>query len=438
MKPVVAIVGRPNVGKSTLFNRLIGERTAIVDNEPGLTRDRIYGEVFWNGKEFSVIDTGGISYSPLTEIEHGIFEQVLLAIEEADFIIFLVDGRAGILPEDYEVASLLRKKQKKTLLVVNKIDDYVKQKKDLWEFYNLGLGDPQPISAEHGQGTGDILDLVVEGLPEMEKEEIDDDTLKIALIGRPNVGKSSLVNAILGEKRVLVNSTPGTTRDAVDSIFTWNENRFTIIDTAGLRRKGKVERGVEKYSVIRSYQAVGRAHVTVVVLDGETGLTEQDKKVVSVALEQGKAIVLALNKWDLVKGDKDKIGRKIIEQMPFISYVPLVYTSAITGFGLSSLLETVLVVEEEWKKRIKTGVLNEVIQEAMQIAPPPSKKGRVPKIFFGTQVAVGPPTFVLFVNEPGLIHFSYLRYLENQIRNAFGFSGSPIWIKIRKRGEDRK
>lgn len=438
MKPVVAIVGRPNVGKSTLFNRFIGERTAIVDNEPGLTRDRIYGEVFWNGKHFSLIDTGGLSHSPLTDIEHGIYEQVMLAIEDADFIIFLVDGRAGILPEDYEIASLLRKKQKNTLLVVNKIDDYLKQKKDLWEFYNLGLGDPEPVSAEHGQGTGDILDLVVEKLPQDPTEEEDNETLKMALIGRPNVGKSSLVNAILGEKRVLVNSTPGTTRDAVDSVFTWNENKFTIIDTAGLRRKGKVERGVEKYSVLRSYQAVARSQVTVVVLDGETGLTEQDKKVVSVALEQGKAIVLALNKWDLVKGDKDKIGRKILEQMPFISYVPLVYTSAVTGFGLASLLETVLLVEEEWKKRIKTGVLNEIFQEAIQIAPPPSKKGRTPKIFFGTQVAVGPPTFVLFVNEPNLIHFSYLRYLENQIRGAFGFAGSPIWIKLRKRGEERK
>ncbi len=437
MKPVVAIVGRPNVGKSTLFNRLIGSRTAIVDNEPGLTRDRIYGEVFWNGKNFSVIDTGGLSQSPLTEIEHGIYEQVLLAIQEADYVIFLVDGRAGILPEDYEIASLLRKKQKETLLVVNKIDDYTKQKKDLWEFYSLGLGEPQPVSAEHGQGTGDVLDLVVEKLPEIEIEE-EDETLKIAIIGRPNVGKSSLVNAMLGEKRVLVTSTPGTTRDAVDSVFSWQGNQFTIIDTAGLRRKGKVERGVEKYSVLRSYQAVGRAHVAVVVLDGATGLTEQDKKVVSVALEQGKAIVLALNKWDLVKGDKDKIGREILEQMPFISYVPLVYTSAVEGTGLSSLLETVMVVEEEWKKRVKTGVLNEIIQDAIQIAPPPSKKGRAPKILFGTQVAVSPPTFVLFVNDPNLIHFSYLRYLENQFREAFGFAGSPIWIKLRKRGEDKK
>jgi len=437
MKPVVAIVGRPNVGKSTLFNRLIGERTAIVDNEPGLTRDRIYGEVLWNGKNFSIIDTGGLSHSPLTEIEHGIYEQVMLAIAEADFIVFLVDGRAGILPEDYEIASLLRKKQKKNLLVVNKIDDYVKQKKDLWEFYNLGLGDPQAISAEHGQGTGDILDLIVEGIPDKEEIEEEDDSLKMAIIGRPNVGKSSLVNCILGEKRVLVDSTPGTTRDAVDSIFSWEDRKFTIIDTAGLRRRGKVERGVEKYSVLRSYQAVSRSQVAIVVLDAGTGLIEQDKKVISVALEQGKAIVLALNKWDLQQGDKDKIGRKILEDMPFISYAPLVYTSAVTGQGIHSLLETAELVEEEWKKRIKTGVLNEILQDAMAITPPPSKKGRVPKIYFGTQVAVGPPTFVLFSNEPRLIHFSYLRYLENQIRQAFGFTGSPIWIKVRKRGEGR-
>ncbi len=438
MKPVVAIVGRPNVGKSTLFNRLIGERTAIVDNEPGLTRDRIYGEVLWNGKNFSIIDTGGLSHSPLTEIEHGVYEQVMLAIAEADFIVFLVDGRAGILPEDYEIASLLRKKHKNMVLVVNKIDDYLKQKKDLWDFYSLGLGDPQAISAEHGQGTGDILDLIVEGIPDIDGAEEEDDSLKMAIIGRPNVGKSSLVNVILGEKRVLVNPTPGTTRDAVDSIFSWEDRRYTIIDTAGLRRRGKIERGVEKYSVLRSYQAVSRSQVAVVVLDAATGLIEQDKKVVSVALEQGKAIVLALNKWDLQQGDKDKTGRKILEEMPFISYVPLVYTSAVTGQGINSLLETVQLVEEEWKKRIKTGVLNEILQDALAIAPPPSKKGRVPKIYFGTQVAVGPPTFVLFTNEPRLIHFSYLRYLENQIRQAFGFTGSPIWIKVRKRGEGQQ
>ncbi len=433
MKPVVAIVGRPNVGKSTLFNRLTGARQSIVHNEPNLTRDRIYGEVEWQGKRFSIVDTGGLQLAPGDDLEKAVQRQAMVAIEEADLLLFLVNGRDGATAGDYDVAEIIRKSNKNALLVVNKIDDYKKQEKDLLEFYALGLGEPLPVSAEHGLGTGDILDLVVDLIHGDEIEE-DDSTLKVAIIGRPNVGKSSLVNAMLGKERVIVDTVPGTTRDAIDSKFSWEGNKFTIIDTAGMRRRSQMGKGIAKYSALRSYRAVDRAEVVLAVFDASTGIVELDKKIAGIAHEQGKGLVVVFNKMDISKLTSSKLEKSFLDEVSFINYAPLVFTSAKKGEGIMPLLETVKMVEEEWKKRIKTGVLNELIADAVAVTPPPSFRGKRLKIYYGTQAAIGPPTFVLFVNDPKLAHFSYIRYLENQIRKGFGFIGCPLWIKLRRRG----
>lgn len=436
MKPVVAIVGRPNVGKSTLFNRLIGNRQAIVDNEPGLTRDRMYGQVEWNGKQFSLIDTGGLLETPSTSIEQAVRHQANVAIEEADLILFVVDGRTGPVASDEEVADIIRKSSKKALLIINKIDDYQKQSNIVWDFFGLGFDEPILISAEHGLGTGDLLDQILISLPSFTTDHEEAASIKLAVIGRPNVGKSSLVNTLLGKERVIVDDQPGTTRDSIDTFFHWNGTDFTLIDTAGLRRRGKIGRGIEKYSAIRTHRSVDEADVVLILFDIGEGLVEQDKKVAGIAHEQGKGIVLVINKMDLSRDTPERISKTFFQAMPFLQYAPIVCISAKEGTGIEPLLETVLLVDGEWKKRIKTGVLNEVLHDAFALTPPPSSKGKRLKLFYSTQVAVSPPTFILFVNNPDIVHFSYVRYLENQLRRAFGFVGSPLWIKFRQRGDD--
>ncbi len=433
MKPIVAIIGRPNVGKSTLFNRLVGSRQAIVDNVAGLTRDRLYGEVEWGGKHFTLVDTGGLIDDPTTSIEKAVYNQVAMALEEADFVLFVVDGRSGPLPADSSIADIVRKKNKRIFLVINKIDDFVGQEKNIWDFYSLGFEELLPVSAEHGLGTGDLLDSIVNIIAEPGTVE-EDTSLKMAVIGRPNVGKSSLVNSIIGEERAIVDDQPGTTRDAIDSKFSWEGTDFTIIDTAGLRRPGKIK-GIEKYSSLRAHRAIERAEVVITLLDAETGLVEQDKKIAGLAHEGGKGMIIGVNKWDLSKLSQEEFNDNFFREVPFLNYAPVVFLSAIKGWGINPLLETVKIVEEEWRKRIKTSILNEVLQEAITITPPPSRKGKALKIYFATQVAVAPPTIILFVNDKKLAHFSYIRYLENQLRNAFNFYGSPIWIKLRQKGE---
>lgn len=431
---VVTILGRPNVGKSTLFNRLIGARQAIVDDTPGLTRDRIYGEVKWKDKKFSLIDTGGLVQNPKETIEKAVFKQAQIAIDESDLILFVLDAKSGLIPLDHEVAAIIRKVNKKVIVVANKIDDYNKHQQRIWDLYELGFDDVIAISAEHALGIGDLLDAIVENFP-FEASEKEQQTLNLAVIGRPNVGKSSLVNAILGEDRSIVTDIPGTTRDAIDSYFSFQGADFKIIDTAGLRRRGQLGRGIEKYSAIRTEESVERAEVVLVVLDCISGLVEQDKKVAGIAHNKGRGVVIVVNKWDQATINKKKFGENIYLQMPFLDYAPLAFTSALEKTGIEALLETTKIVEGEWQKRIQTGVLNELIQDAMAISPPPSKKGKRLKLFYVTQANVGPPTFIFFVNNPDLIHFSYARFWENQIRKAFGFVGSPLRFKYIKRGE---
>jgi GTP-binding protein len=440
-KPVVAIVGRPNVGKSTLFNRIAGGgMVAIVEDKPGVTRDRLYRNAEWLNHEFSLIDTGGVEFTNVTdEIGQGIHLQAQLAIEEADVILFVTDAREGLTPIDEAVAKVLRKTNKPVLLVANKVENF-KETYDVFDFYKLGLGEPILVSASHGMNMGDLLDQVVELLPDsMKDEDLDDDIIKIAVIGRPNVGKSSIVNAILGEERVIVSNVPGTTRDAIDTYFEQDGQRYLLIDTAGMRKKGKINEPTERYSVVRSLRAVDRCDVVLMVLDAEEGTTEQDKKIVGYAHEGGRAIVTVINKWDLVEKDDKTMLRfteDIREELGFMQYSPTIYVSALTKKRIPKILDLVKFVAEQHSMRISTSTLNELVQESVRLNPPPSDKGKRLKILYATQASVKPPTFIIFVNDPEIMHFSYLRYLENQLRSSFGFEGTPIRLIVRKRNEE--
>lgn len=435
-KPVVAIVGRPNVGKSTLFNRFVGERISIVEDEPNITRDRLYGEASWLDREFLVVDTGGIELYSTDVFKKEVLAQVQLAIDEADVILFLVDARSGLTGEDKEIANILRKSSKEVILVLNKVDDFKSKQPEFWEFYELGLGEPVPVSAEHGKNVGDLLDKVCKLLPESEEDVYAEGVIKLSVIGRPNVGKSSLVNRILGEERVIVSEIPGTTRDAIDIFFTRGDQEFVIIDTAGIRKKKKVKMPVERYSVIRALKAVERSDVCLIIIDATEGVTEQDKKIAGFAHEQGKGMVIVVNKWDLITKDSrtmDRFKEKILYELKFIDYSPITFVSAKTGQRVMEILDIVEFVVEEHTKRVKTGTLNAVIEEALMVNQPPARKGKRLKIYYCTQVGVKPPSFVFFVNDPQLVHFSYRRYLENVLRGAFNFSGTPIWLNFRNK-----
>lgn len=427
-QPIVAIVGRPNVGKSTLFNRIIGSRVSIVEDTPGVTRDRIYQKAEWLGYNFTLVDTGGIvEYTAGDIIEEQIKYQAQLAIEEADLIIFVVDYRSGLMPDDWSVAEILRKTAKPVILVVNKVENF-SDTHLLAEFYSLGLGDPIPVSAAHGMNIGDMLDLVISKLPKVTETE-DDDAIRVAVIGRPNVGKSSLVNYILGEERSIVSNIPGTTRDAIDSEIVINDRKYILVDTAGIRRRSRIMEATEKYSVIRSIRAVDRCHVALILIDAQEGVTEQDKRIAGLPHEAGKASIIVVNKWDLIPKDSktmQKFDQELREQLGFMSYAPSVYVSALSGQRIPKLINLIDFVDNEAVKRIPTGVLNHYLEEITTLNPPPSDKGQNLKFFYVTQTGVRPPTFVIFANRPELVHFSYRRYMENKFREAFGFEGNPI------------
>ncbi|BFH69322.1 MAG: ribosome biogenesis GTPase Der [Paenibacillus dendritiformis] len=437
-KPVVAIVGRPNVGKSTIFNRVIGDRLAIVEDKPGVTRDRIYGTGEWNGKPFNIIDTGGIEVYGEDEMLRSIRVQAELAIEEADVIVFMCEAKSGVTQADEEVAEILFRSGKPVVLAINKVDN-LQRMDDVYEFYSLGFGDPVPISGSHGTGLGDLLDEVVHRFPDTTEEEYDEDVIRVALIGRPNVGKSSLVNAILGEDRVIVSDIAGTTRDAIDTPFEKDGQRFVLIDTAGMRKRGKVYETTEKYSVMRSMKAIERADVVLIVINGEEGIIEQDKHIAGYAHEAGKAALFVVNKWDVVeKNDRTmhEFETKIRDHFLFMPYAPIVFLSAKTKQRLHKLLPVVEHVAEQHAKRIPTHLLNDVVSDAVAYNPPPTDKGRRLRINYATQVAVKPPTIVIFVNDPELMHFSYERYLENRIRTSFDFEGTPIRLFTRRKSDE--
>ncbi|WP_018133209.1 ribosome biogenesis GTPase Der [Effusibacillus pohliae] len=434
-KPVVAIVGRPNVGKSTLFNRLAGERIAIVEDKPGITRDRIYASAEWLDRKFHIIDTGGIEIGSEDEIMLRIREQAELAINEANVIIFLVDGQTGLTTTDRDVAEILFRSKKPVVLAVNKLDN-PKMLDNRYEFYELGLGEPIPIAAGHGIGIGDLLDEVVKHFPAEEEEEYSPETIKFAMIGRPNVGKSSLVNAILGEERVLVSEVAGTTRDAIDTPFSREGQDFVIIDTAGMRKRGKIYETTEKYSVMRALRAIERCDVAVLVIDGEEGIIEQDKRIAGYALEEGRAMIIVVNKWDLVEKDDKTAHRfeqEIRKEFPFMPWAPVLFVSAKTKQRVTKILDAVVKAAENHAMRIQTSTVNAVIEDAVAMTAPPTDKGRKLRIYYATQVAVKPPSFALFVNDPELVHFSYERFLENKLRDAFGFEGTPIRLLIRQK-----
>ena len=437
-KAVVAIVGRPNVGKSTLFNALAGENISIVKDTPGVTRDRIYADIAWLNHNFTMIDTGGIEPDSSDLILSQMREQAQIAIDTADVILFLVDVRQGLQDADSKVADMLRRSHKPVILVVNKVDSFQKYMADVYEFYNLGIGDPIPVSAASRLGIGDMLDEVVAHFPEHADGGEEDDRPKIAIVGKPNVGKSSIINRLTGNNRVIVSDMAGTTRDAIDTDICWNGKEYVFIDTAGLRRKNKIKEELERYSIIRTVTAVERADVVVVVIDAMEGVTEQDAKIAGIAHERGKGIVIAVNKWDAIeKNDKTiyEFTRRVREVLSFMPYAEIVFISAETGQRLPKLFEIIDMVIENQTLRIQTGVLNEIIMEAVAIQQPPSDRGRRLKIFYVTQVSVKPPTFVIFVNDKELMHFSYTRYLENRIRDAFGFKGTSLKFIIRERKE---
>ncbi len=437
-KAVVAIVGRPNVGKSTLFNALAGENISIVKDTPGVTRDRIYADIAWLDHNFTMIDTGGIEPDSSDMILSQMREQAQIAIDTADVILFLVDVRQGLQDADSKVADMLRRSHKPVILVVNKVDSFQKYMADVYEFYNLGIGDPIPVSAASRLGIGDMLDEVVAHFPEHADGGEEDDRPKIAIVGKPNVGKSSIINRLTGNNRVIVSDMAGTTRDAIDTDICWNGKEYVFIDTAGLRRKNKIKEELERYSIIRTVTAVERADVVVVVIDAMEGVTEQDAKIAGIAHERGKGIVIAVNKWDAIeKNDKTiyEFTRRVREVLSFMPYAEIVFISAETGQRLPKFFEIIDMVIENQTLRIQTGVLNEIIMEAVAIQQPPSDRGRRLKIFYVTQVSVKPPTFVVFVNDKELMHFSYTRYLENRIRDAFGFKGTSLKFIIRERKE---
>ena len=440
-KPIVAVVGRPNVGKSTLFNKLIGKRLSIVDDTPGVTRDRIYGDCEWLGNTFLLVDTGGIEPHSDDVILSQMRRQAQLAIDSADVIILVTELHSGVVATDEEVAAMLQKSGKPIVLCVNKCDKVGEPPLEYYEFYNLGLGDPIQVSAVHGHGTGDLLDAVIAHFPKDEEEVQDDDRVKVAVIGKPNVGKSSLINAISGEERAIVSDIAGTTRDATDTLVDNKFGKFTFIDTAGMRRKSKVDDAIEKYSVIRARMAVERATVCVIMIDATEGFTEQDSKVAGIAHDLGKACIIAVNKWDAVEKDgktMDSYRRKLMDDFSFMSYAPIIFISAKTGQRLDRLFELIKFVDEQNAMRISTGKRNDVLADATARVQPPTDRGRRLKIYYMTQASTRPPTFVCFVNRKDLFHYSYQRYLDNQIREIFGLEGTPTKMVIRERDKDKK
>ncbi|NLI57622.1 MAG: ribosome biogenesis GTPase Der [Clostridium sp.] len=437
-KPIVAIIGRPNVGKSTFFNYLAGKRISIVEDTPGVTRDRIYTEVEWRSRVFTLIDTGGIEPYTQDKIMQQMRNQAEIAIETADVIVFLVDFKDGVTPSDKEVASMLRKTNKPVILAVNKVDNVGEPPPEIYEFYNLGLGEFTAISSIHGLGMGDLLDEIYENFPEEKEEDFDDDTIKVAIIGKPNVGKSSLLNKITGEDRVIVSDVPGTTRDAIDVYVENEKSKFMFIDTAGIRRKSKIQENIEKYSVIRSWTAVERSDVCVIMIDAQEGVTEQDTKIAGYAHDQGKASIIVVNKWDLIDketGTLEEYTSKIRNKLSFMPYAPVLFISAKTGLRINKLYDLIEYVNDQAALKISTGVLNDILNEAVAMVQPPSDKGRRLKVYYMTQSSIKPPTFILFINKIELMHYSYQRYLENQLRKSFGFEGTPIKFKLRQKGE---
>ena len=440
-KPVVAIVGRPNVGKSTFFNYIVGQRISIVEDTPGVTRDRVYAETNWRGRNFTVVDTAGIEEMTGDTIVDQMRQQVDIAIDVADVIIFLTDIRQGVTAADHEIAMILKRSKKPVVLVCNKADRYEKDPVELYEFYNLGLGDPLPLSAANAIGVGDVLDAIYEKFPAEDENEDDSDVIKVAIIGKPNVGKSSLINKILGENRVIVSDVAGTTRDAIDSEFENEHGKYIFIDTAGIRRKSKVKENIEKYSVMRSNLAIDRADVCILLIDANEGVTEQDSKVLGEAHEAGKGIIIAVNKWDSIEKDNNTVKefeKKIANELAFASYAPIIFISAKTGQRVDKLFELINSVASQNALRVTTAVLNQVINEAIAVVQPPTDKGKRLKIFYGTQASTKPPTFVIFVNKKELFHFSYERYLVNCIRNNFGLEGTPVRIIVREKKDERE
>ncbi|AEV69089.1 ribosome biogenesis GTPase Der [Acetivibrio clariflavus] len=438
-KPIVAIVGRPNVGKSTFFNYLAGKRISIVEDTPGVTRDRIYTEVEWRNRKFTLIDTGGIEPYSEDKIMKQMKNQAEIAIETADVIIFMVDMKDGLTASDREVATMLRKSKKPIILAVNKVDKVGELPAEVYEFYNLGMDNLMPISSIHGLGVGDLLDEVFKYFPDEAEEEYDEEVIKVAVVGKPNAGKSSLINKILGEERVIVSDIPGTTRDAIDTYVENEEGKFVFIDTAGIRRKSKITENIERYSAIRSWTAIERADVCLIMIDAVEGVTEQDTKIAGYAHEQGKASIVVVNKWDLVEkttGTLEEYRKTVLEKLGFMLYAPVVFISAKTGQRVDKIYNLVKYVANQAALRITTGVLNDLLNEAIAMVQPPSDKGRRLKIYYMTQASVKPPTFVLFVNNMELMHYSYERYLENQLRKSFGFEGTPIRFLIREKEKE--
>ena len=439
-KPLVAIVGRPNVGKSLLFNRLAGQRISIVEDTPGVTRDRLYAECDWNGRDFDIVDTGGIEPKSDDDILRFIREQAAIAIDTADVIIFVTDSRTGVTAADKDVANMLLRSKKPVALAVNKMDSTGAPDPVIYEFYSLGLGDPIAVSAMHGHGTGDLLDFCVEHFPPEEQLEERPDAIRVAVIGKPNAGKSSLVNRILGQERVIVSDVAGTTRDAVDSYFENDKGKYIFVDTAGLRKKSKVDDRIEKYSVMRAQDAIERADVCLIMIDARDGVTEQDTKIAGLAHEAGKASIIVVNKWDLIEKDgktMDKMREEVRRDLAYMTYAPILFISALTGQRVDRIFELVNYVNEQSCMRIKTGMLNDVLADAQARVQPPTDKGRRLKIYYVTQTGVRPPNFVFFCNDARLFHFSYQRYLENRIRAVFGLEGTPVRITIRQKGEGR-
>ena len=437
-KPLVAIVGRPNVGKSMLFNRLVGRRLSIVEDVPGVTRDRLYAECEWCGRKFDVVDTGGIEPDTDSEILLFMREQAEIAINAADVIVLVTDIRTGVTAADKDVANMLLRSRKPVVLAVNKADSTGAEDPVVYEFYELGLGDPISVSAVHGHGTGDLLDACVAHFPPQEEEEEEDESIKVAVIGKPNVGKSSLINRILGEKRVIVSDVAGTTRDAVDTPFENDKGKYVFIDTAGIRRKSKVDERVEKFSVMRAQLAIERADVCVIMIDARDGVTDQDTKIAGLAHEAGKASIIVVNKWDLVEketGTMEKMRKDVMRDLSFMSYAPVLFISAMTGQRTDRLFELINYVNDQSSMRISTGMLNDVLADAQARVQPPTDKGRRLKIYYMTQTGVKPPNFVIFCNSRELFHFSYQRYIENQIRSVFGLEGTPVRIVIRQKGD---
>ena len=439
MKPLVAIVGRPNVGNSMLFNKLCGQRLSIVEDTPGVTRDRLYAQCEWRNRTFDIVDTGGIEPGTDDQILAFMREQAEIAISTANVIVFVCDVKTGMTAADQDVANMLLRSRKPVILAVNKVDQVGRENPDIYEFYNLGLGDPIAVSAVHGHGTGDLLDACFSYFPEEEEEEEEDDTIKVAIIGKPNVGKSSLVNKILGEERVIVSNVAGTTRDAVDSYFENEQGKFCFIDTAGMRKKSKVEDRVEKFSVLRSTMAIERSDVCLIMIDAQEGVTEQDTKVAGLAHEAGKACIIVVNKWDAIEKDgktMDRMREDVRRDLSYMTYAPIVFISALTGQRVDRLFELINYVNNQAAMRITTGMLNNVLADATARVQPPTDKGRRLKIYYMTQVGIKPPHFVCFCNDARLFHFSYQRYLENQIRATFGLEGTPVRLTVRQKGDE--